>query len=156
MARQSAKFEIPKPVQVALGLAVVGGGVYAAYKLIASINAAIERKKAQSQLNLIAGELQALDQTAGQKITLPLSQYNVLADQIEQACIGSWYDPTDEDAIYDAFGQLNNNADYLKLQQVFGSRDGWTLNEWIKGDLSTSERQKVNDILAMKSITYRI
>lgn len=156
MALQSAKFNIPPVVQTALTVGVIAGGSYAVYKLIMAIKAQMDAAAAQKQLNQIAGELNALGNTAGQKITLPLSQYSTLADQIEQACIGNWYDPTWEDVIYDAFNQLNNNADYLKLQQVFGTRDGWMLNEWIKGDLNSTELKKVNDILAIKGITYRI
>jgi hypothetical protein len=87
----------------------------------------------------------------GETTTLSSAKYNQLAAIIYQAC-DRW--GTDEDAIYNAFNQLNNTADYLKLNSVFGLQDGHNLDWWIRSELSNRERRKLNEILANKGIDH--
>lgn len=87
----------------------------------------------------------------GETTTLTNAKFQQLANVIYGACKG-W--GTDEEAIYGAFYQLNNTADYLKLENVFGLRDGHDLNWWIRSELSSRELRKLNEILANKGIDH--
>jgi hypothetical protein len=87
----------------------------------------------------------------GETTTLSGAKYTQLANTIYGACKG-W--GTDEDAIYNAFNQLNNTADYLKLENVFGLHDGHNLDWWMRSELSNRERKQLNDILANKGIDH--
>lgn len=75
---------------------------------------------------------------------------------------------TDEEAIYDAFAQLHNEADLWRLVKVFNVRmihscfggnyfgnTPYNLPQIITEELSSSERGTLNSILAQKGITYR-
>lgn len=100
---------------------------------------------------------QELDQfiQQGQNLTYPLGQYAIMADTLQVAMEGPWYDPTDEDAVKGVLNQLVHNADFLQLQKVFGIRDDWNLARWIRGDFTQSEINKLNSILASKGIVYQ-
>lgn len=110
-------------------------------------------------------EEQALTQEAGSGSTsYPDSQFYAWANRLEQ----SMFDVgTDEDAIFDVFGSLRNNSDFIKLKQAFGVRnytggyvpgflsDDLSLDGWIAQELDGSEINELNSILARKGITYR-
>ena len=87
----------------------------------------------------------------GERTTLTNAKFQQLATVIYGACKG-W--GTDEDAIYGAFYQLNNTADFLKLENVFGLRDGHDLDWWMRSELSPRDLRKLNEILANKGIEH--
>lgn len=87
----------------------------------------------------------------GETPTLSNVQANLLANKLYQAMKGI---ATDEDTIYACFNQLKNTADVLKLIAAFGTRDGETLDQWIRGDLNRWEINKLNNNLANKGIAY--
>ena len=49
---------------------------------------------------------------------------------------------------------MQSRSDVLQLIKVFGVKDGETLTEWINYDLSASEIDKNNTILATNDINY--
>lgn len=104
----------------------------------------MNRNAATSQLNDVT------EQT-GEYPTLSNASYYTLANQVYNACKGLG---TDEDAIYNVFGQLNNTADVYKLIQVFGTKDSKTLPMWMRAELNSWEINKLNNILASKGINY--
>ena len=93
--------------------------------------------------------------STGQYPTLSESEYVVLCSKLEAAAKGPG---TDENAIYNVFNKMNNTADVLKLVSVYGTRDGQTLPEMIRAELSDSwpfnEIKKLNKILSDKGIAY--
>lgn len=103
--------------------------------------------------NRIAGAQDLADHIAqtGETPTLTNAKFSQLADIIYGACKGFG---TDEDAIYNAFGQLNNTADYLKLANVFGLHDGHNLDWWMRSELSKKELKTLNEILANHGIDH--
>lgn len=96
-------------------------------------------------------ELQDHIQETGETPTLSNATFNMLANKLYTAMKGVG---TDEDTVYSVFGQLGNTADVLKLITVFGTKDGETLDQWIRGDLSSWEINKLNRLLANKGIVY--
>lgn len=82
-----------------------------------------------------------------------MSQANIrqTADILYQAMEG-W--GTDEQAIYDAFTRIHTYADLVKVISAFGIRDDKTLPQYIVSELSTSERRKLNNIIASNGIDY--
>ncbi len=130
-----------------------GAGILAIYLLF------FRRKKSEVL------EEQALTQEAsGGSTSYPDSQFYAWANRLEQAMFDVG---TDEDAIFDIFGSLRNNSDFLKLKQAFGIRnytggfvpgflsDDLSLDGWIAQELDGSEINEINSILSRKGITYR-
>lgn len=139
-------------VQIALGLALLGGVGYGVYTIVNAIRRAEARRKAQEEAEKLKGEIQALQTTTGQSQSYPESQYTTMADTLYYAMAG-W--GTDEESIFSTFGTLVNNVDFLKLQTAFGSRDGYSLTEWLRGDLSSDDIRKINSLLTDRGIIYR-
>lgn len=96
-------------------------------------------------------DLQVHINQTGESPTLSNATFNMLANKLYTAMKGIG---TDEDTVYSVFGQLNNTADMLKLIAVFGTRDGETLDQWIRGDLASWEIAKLNRLLSNKGIAY--
>lgn len=78
-------------------------------------------------------------------------QYGVFAKKLYKAMDGLG---TDTDSIYSTFKQMKNRDDVLFLVKTFGVRDGETLSEWLYGDLSNSDIEKLNSILTALDIQY--
>ena len=154
------KINIPPQVQIAIGIAVLGGVGYGIYAIIKGIKNAEAKRKAAEQLALLQGEIQQLATVPGQGPSYPLSQYDTWANNLYMAMDSSWYNPfswgTTEDLIIQTFQKLNNNADYLKLTTAFGTKDGYTLTEWLVDELSQSYIDQLNSILSQKGIIYKI
>ena len=104
-------------------------------------------------------------------LSYPPTQYKAWADGIKGAFdpYGTFGAGTDEDTIYNILRKLKNNDDWLQLQKDYGVRDyvDYTYNpfgtvtkinlvESLNNELSGSEKNKVNEILKSKNITYRI
>jgi len=102
------------------------------------------------------------------KPSFPATTYTNLADKIYEAgcpyvgCVG-----TDEEAIYDAFKQLNTDCDAILLDKAFGTRDprgGFCipfttcdvrLGQWLMTELSADSIEEINKILTSKGLTTR-
>lgn len=112
------------------------------------IKSLFEQMINKSALN---NELNEYTQETGESPTLSSATFNMLANKLYTAMKGVG---TDEDTVYDVFGQLRNTADVYKLVAVFGTKDGETLDQWIRGDLSSWEINKLNKLLSNKGIAY--
>ena len=154
-----------KQIKVISSVIVVGLGVGFAYVVSRYVRKNIDAiiKKRQE------GREYSKEQTG--KLSFPPTQYKAWADGIQGA-----YDPygtfgagTDEDTIYNIMRKLKTNDDWLQLQKDYGVRDytDYTYNpfgtttkvnlvESLNQELSGSEKNKVNEILKSKNITYRI
>lgn len=154
-------------VVVGVGAVLVGYGVYQNYRKKA------EEKKALEGATAAANELADL---AGKGITPSYydSQYLSYVDQIVQAASGCG---TDEEAIYNVFRQMQNDADIRKLIVLFGVQyyqpcawtspiaySIWTVNDQAYGgslgtflgyDLGSSEIANINAILKGKGIQFQ-
>lgn len=117
------------------------------------------RKKAD------VAEEQALQQEGSSNTpTYPASQFYGWANRLENAMFDVG---TDENAIFEVFGSLRTNGDFIKLKQAFGTREytggflpGFVspdlgLDGWIQQELDGSEINELNAILQRKGITYR-
>jgi hypothetical protein len=156
----SSKFsELPpwaKGVVGVGGLLVVGFIVYKVFKRLSSTEAT-DRAEAAAVEDELSEELKKT------RLTFPESQYRSFAGTIETAGFDVG---TDEDAIYNVFGKLKNNADYLALTQAWGKPNRrvyeWgigrdmTLAQFIRYEMNDKEVRKINGILSSKGIKYRI
>ena len=97
----------------------------------------------------------------GISLSYPLSNYSLMADQLQSAMFDAG---TDENTIYAVMAKLKNPKDLLQLIKSFGLRTytvfGWpqgnyNLGQWIQEELSTTEKDKVNQILAGNGINYQ-
>ena len=84
-------------------------------------------------------------------VTLTPSELSNLADRLYSAMSGPG---TDEDAVYAAFRLLRTRSDLMSLIKAFGVRKGETLPQWLTGDLSRREIEKLNAILVSNRINY--
>lgn len=132
---------------------VVGGTLFA-YWVYRKIDNAVQTGKSRAQQQQQNQELDQFIQQ-GQNLTYPLGQYAIMADTLQVAMEGPWYDPTDEDAVKGVLNQLVHNADFLQMQKAFGIRDSWNLARWIRGDFTQDEINELNGILTSKGIVYQ-
>lgn len=139
MSKIATKYALMAAAVIILLAAVV----YIVLKLKKSISTGIKLAENTSEAN---------KEISTEKLTLTSSQYNTLASKLYAAMAGIG---TDEEAVYDAFRSINTYSDLMQLMSVFGSKDGLTLREWLFDDLSASDINKVNEILASKSINYK-
>lgn len=108
-----------------------------------------------------SGEMAALS-ASGIKASYSPDEYKSMANKLYEAMDG-W--GTDSPAIFSIFGKLNNDVDFIKLDQAFGVREATDnmfglysaedLEGWIVDDLSTSEITQLNSILKKRGITKR-
>lgn len=96
------------------------------------------------------------------RLSFPESQYFILADTIQAATESI---DVDEQSIYDVFSQMQNDSDVLQLIKAWGERTYLTiygllynspLTEALHVILSSSEVQKINDILKNNNISVTI
>lgn len=149
------------------GVALLGYSVYRSWKRNQDLR---DANKAAELANL------ELQQLAAQGIhpTLSNLQFENFSQTILEAVNGCG---TDEDAIFNVFGQLGNEADIRKLISVFGVRyyrpcaasdpisySIWLANDQAFGgtlvtllyyDLSDSDIGEINSILSRKGIDFR-
>lgn len=102
------------------------------------------------QMSEVIGEVASL-QAQGVSKSYTNQQYNSYAERLYYAMKGFG---TDEDEIASVFSDMQNDLDVIALVNAFGVRDGYTLQAWLRDDLSSSDINRyVNDILRMKGIT---
>ena len=95
-------------------------------------------------------------------LTYPQSEYFDIADTIYTALQASYF--VDYEAIYDAFRLLQTNPDYLQLKVAYGERPhgfyGFRVDknlvQSLRSDLDDEQIDKVNKILEVRNIKYRL
>jgi hypothetical protein len=152
------KIKLPLQYKILIGAVGVVGAYLLIKKFQVEIKAFINKRK---QNENVTDELK--DAEKKQPLTYPLSQYDNFANIIETACFDLG---TDEQAIYQVFYRLKNNADFLQLAKAWGNPTrryyeyfvpmDFTLVQMLRYDMSDSECQVVNQILAKKGIKYRV
>lgn len=143
-----------------IGLLVIAG--YVAYRILKTyVVKTPQREEVQESYN----ELEVLNNSTYTKQKITKSQAEAYANVIHAAMDGYG---TDEQAIYNVFWKLYNDADYLAVKNAYGIREvssgTWNPEANFKGtligaltsELSAEEKKKINDILRKKKIKYRI
>jgi hypothetical protein len=163
----------PKVTKGIINVIVVGGVAFAAWQLWKAAKRKKELQAALEASQLAKGEVAQL---ANQGIYPRYyeSQYELWAQQLAEAMNGCG---TDEDMILEVMRKMRNDADVLKLIEVFGVRYyrpcaasqpisylmyladsqsfGGGLGDWFAYDLSASDIADVNAVLAAAGISYR-
>lgn len=118
-------------------------------RIKAFFQSVVNKTASNSMLNDVIAE-------TGENPTLSSASYTAYANQLYNAFrqhMFGW--GTDEDAIYNVFSQMNNTSDVYKLIKVFGTKDGKTLEVYIRSELNNRELRKLNTILSNKGIAYQ-
>ena len=166
MANNVGKIYSNLDPRVRLGLQVVGlaVGIYIVYRLVKGANQFAQDQPFRTEEQQTANELQVLNQNLYTKQKLSDAQAKSYANKLFQAMNGLG---TDEQQIYSVFYKLQNNADFLAIQNAFGTKTVNSGNYFISdvrgtmvtclsSELDIDETKKVNDILKAKKIKYRI
>ena len=85
------------------------------------------------------------------QLTMTNSQFNTLATKLYSAMKGLG---TDEEAVFNAFGELGTRSDLEQLLKTYDVIDSKTLKEWLYDELSIDDVAHINEILAAKNINY--
>ena len=152
--------------RIRLGVQVVGFavGIYLVYRLIKGVNKFQEDIPFQSEEQSTANELAKLNKNPYTRQKLTESQAKSYANKLFQAMDGLG---TDEQSIYSVFYKLQNDADFLAIQNAFGTKTissgsyfvsdvRGTMVPCLSSELDIDELKRVNDILSKKNIKYRI
>lgn len=150
-----------KGVVAVVGVTLIAGTSFVVYKSIK--NAIIKAKGNSSSSEEAKDDLKDL-KAQGVKPNFSDTQYEVWAEQLHQAMK---YTFTDEDAVYRVFNYLKNDADVIKVVEVYGVRPeiGTTFVSWFDTDLTlaqqlqsamtSSEIVKINNGFRAKGIKFR-
>lgn len=152
------KFDIKKIVGEKLTTNLVTLGVISVIGIVVYrrlFKKTTDVKNEQQEQDEIKKELDPL------KLSYPKSQYYQLAQTIQVAGFDAG---TDEQAIYDVFKTLKNDADFLALRQAWGKKKiyDWgipyimTLSQFLRWEMNATECGKINSILKSKGIKYTI
>jgi conjugal transfer/entry exclusion protein len=153
-----AKYQVYIYILIAIVIAVI------LYKFSNNLMILFGLKKSKDETKATTDTLNQLDrdiktlQNQGQKLSYQLSMYKQWADGLESAMkdLG-----TDTDYIYSVAEKMKNQIDLSQLLKEFGRRPyyffglkqgDWSLSQWINNEMSSRERNKVNDILAKNGI----
>jgi len=160
---------LPPATRGLITLVGVGVGLFVVYKIYKSVSGTLSGETTQAQAGSRedrnwASEADKLNQNPATKASITnaqaLSYANVLF-----ACMDGY--GTDEDQIYGVFKNIKNDADFAMIQNAYGVREissgAWnpepnfkgTLSGALTNELSASEKDVLNNILAQKKITYR-
>jgi hypothetical protein len=138
---------IPKEIRVGISIAGAGVLAYVLYKMVTKT----DEEKAEDQLSKETG--------SKSKLTLQLSRYKSLADNLYDAFQYAW--GTDEDSIYQIIAMMKTKEDVLQLVKDFGYRrkefefGTYGLPYFMRDELDTQELNQVNNILAKNKINYK-
>ncbi len=101
------------------------------------------------------GELAGLG-AQGIKPTYSNADYRSMSDDLERALKGDSWNNTNETRVYEIFGMLKNDADFIKLKSAFGIRRNQTLDEMVDDEMWDSEIERINSILSANGVTKKI
>lgn len=163
----------PRWAKGLIGVTVVGAIAFAAYKIYQGAKRRQMIERADQASRQAASDLQALA-SRGVYPSYSTSQYELFAQQLAVAMAGCG---TDNGMIESVMNSMKNDADILRLIQVFGVRPyepcfytnpidhaTWVLNNeafpgslgvWFAWDLSEGDIEDVNNILQSKGIQFR-
>ena len=152
------------------GIAIIGYMVWNAYKKGKNQK---DFKEALNIAELAKKEAEIL-QRSGMKASYSQTQYESFALKLVEAMNGCG---TTLDSVKQVFEAMNNKTDVLKLIEVFGVRYyrpcpatdpvsyakymfdqnifGGNIQTWLQYDLSSSELEKINNILKGKKIDFK-
>jgi hypothetical protein len=147
-----------------IGVLIAGGSAFALFKLYQYFGKLKEQEGQKAEADTTAKALADLTK-AGKGGSLTKVQVDQLANKLQTAFAGYG---TDYDAILNVFVQIKNDFDILSLRQAYGVRkissgrfnlasdfEG-TLDQTLIEELSQTDIQKLNMILARKGIKNRI
>lgn len=132
---------------------IVGGSIvlYLGYRGIKNFTSLVRSKVGQVQAGQELGALQSKNINPNYTNT----QYGIFADTLQTA-MGSGWDGTDEDTILTVMQKMKNDADVLKLNTVFGTREGYTLSGWFRYEMDDSYVDYyVNEPLRRNGVTFQ-
>jgi hypothetical protein len=135
---------------------ILGGGIvltFFAWRRIKGFLGLIKETKQNVQTGT---ELTSL-QTQNVNPTYTNTQYGIFADGLYSAMVDSWYwYGTDEDGIKSIMEKMLNDADVLKLNTTFGVRDGYSLAQWFRSEMTASYIDEyVNAPLRRNGVTFQ-
>jgi len=153
-------------------ITVVGVGilVYIGFKVFKNVAGTVQGKVTPDKANKQEdqgwnNEVEKLNQNPATKATISAAQASSFANSCHAAIDGY---QTDEEALYNVFSNLKNNADFALLMSAYGSREvssgAWnpepnfvgTLTGAITSECDATEKAKLNQILQSKGITNRV
>ena len=148
-----------------LKIVMLVGGAIGLVVLYKALSGFVSNQSGRQEIQSASDELDRLNQSPATRQKMSGYQANQTANAIFTAMDG-W--GTNEDAIYLAFRQMKNNADFLAVSKAFGTRKvssgQWnvvndmkgTLTQCLQDELDSDERKKVNEILKARNIRFRI
>ena len=145
---------IPSPIRGGIYLAGFGIVAYFGYKLYKKITTDSPVQGAKTDLETL--EIQGI------KPTLTDAQIQGMVTKLKTNAAGQRFGGTNEQAYYDVFSMLKNDADFNKLVIGFGEeRKSFSLASadlfgYVDHELNETELAKVNSILKQRNIKYRI
>ena len=148
----------------------VGIGLYIVYKIYKKVQETTSgivtpETAAKQEDRGWARDIDKLNQNPATRATITKAQAASYASSIHAALDGYG---TDEDAVYDIFRHLKNDADFAEVANAYGTREvssgAWnpepnfngSMSAALTSEMSTDEKKVANKILADKKITYRI
>ncbi len=161
---------LPPFTRGVLTIALVAGGVYVGYKILKKIGkitgGVLDSKTGSQQAGRFWDQdVERYNQNPATKATISKAQALEYANAIHAAMDGYG---TDEDAILAYFEKLKNNADFALLQSAYGTRTvssgNWnpapdftgSLIAALTDELDQYYKQKINNIMGVKNIKYRV
>lgn len=145
-------------------LLLIGAGV-GVYFLIKALNGFRANFGERQEVQNASDELNKLNENPSTRQKLSSYQALQIANAIHTAMDG-W--GTNEEAIYTNLRLLKNNADWLAITKAYGSREidsgrgnispnmTGTLTQCLQEELDSNERKKVNEILKIRNIRFRV
>lgn len=144
-----AKDQMPPKMKWGLILAGIIVGVIVLAVVVWKIKARLQAFKEATQNQAETAALEA----QGMTLSYSKNEYEGMANKLYVAMDG-W--GTDEDAILEVFERINNDLDFLELDSAFGSKDGYSMLEWLQGDISQYYFDKINNMLNSNGVTKRL
>ena len=148
-----------------LKIVMLVGGAIGLVVLYKALSGFVSNQSGRQEVQSASDELDRLNQSPATRQKMNGYQANQTANAIFTAMDG-W--GTNEDAIYVAFRQMKNNADFLAVTKAFGTREvssgqgnfvndmKGTMTQCLQDELDSNERKKVNEILKARNIRFRI
>ena len=148
-----------------LKIVMLVGGAIGLVVLYRALSGFVSNQNGRQEVQGASDELDRLNQSPATRQKMSGYQAEQTSNAIFTAMDG-W--GTNEDAIYVAFRQMKNNADFLAVTKAFGTREvssgqgSWvkdmkgTLTQCLQDELDSEERAKVNAILKARNIRFRI
>ena len=148
-----------------LKIVMLVGGAIGLVVLYKALSGFVSNQSGRQEVQSASNELDRLNQSPATRQKMSDYQAEQTANSIFTAMDGYG---TNLEAIYTAFRQMKNNADFLAVSKAFKTREvssgQWnpvynmkgTMTQCLQDELKSSERTKVNEILKARKIRFRI